>query len=429
LIKISIVIPCYNSQCFLADCLDSLLKQTLKEFEIICVDDGSTDDTFEILTAYAQKDARITVLKQHNQYAGIARNHGMSHAKGKYLLFLDSDDFFEPMMLEKMYLKAEEHLADICITSGGKYDLRTRLVSHEYETRYDRLPRNLPFSRIDAQKDIFSLGYGAPWNKLFKRNFIRKNGLEFQGIRSSNDIFFVQSAMAIAERITVVDGWFFNYRVGSKTSLVETIEQSPLCFYESYVALKTFLLERSIYNELRLAFKKAALGSGLYALRMAKTNASWLKIALFLKHTYLPELELLEVKDMIPYSHKEELAVILDQNEQVLSFYEPVLRKSEIRNFELDDQLCLQSSSKNVKVSVVVEPAISTSRLRECLISLQNQTLKDFEVICMTDFQQDELESIIEKDERFYSYLLREKRLQPLTMKLFKLQKENIFYF
>ena len=105
----------YNAREHVRECLDSLTNQTLKEIEIICVNDGSTDDTQSILEEYAKKDERIVILNQGNLYAGVARNNGMNHASGEYLIFLDADDFFKPEMLEKMYNKAVSHKADICI--------------------------------------------------------------------------------------------------------------------------------------------------------------------------------------------------------------------------------------------------------------------------------------------------------------------------
>ena len=92
-IKVSVIIPVYNTENYLRECLDSVLAQTLREIEVICVDDGSTDNSLNILKEYQNKDTRIVVLTQENRSAGAARNYGLSIAKGKYLSFLDSDDF------------------------------------------------------------------------------------------------------------------------------------------------------------------------------------------------------------------------------------------------------------------------------------------------------------------------------------------------
>ena len=112
MVKVSVIIPVYNVEPYLKQCMDSVVGQTLKDIEIICVDDGSTDGSLDILKEYATEDSRIQIIEQKNAGAGAARNNGMRHATGKYLSFLDSDDFFEPRMLEKAYDLAEKDQAD-----------------------------------------------------------------------------------------------------------------------------------------------------------------------------------------------------------------------------------------------------------------------------------------------------------------------------
>jgi len=107
-IKVSIIIPVYNAEKYIREDLDSLLGQSLREIEVICVDDGSKDSSLKILEDYQRKDDRIKILKQENKGAGAARNEGMKEAKGDYLIFLDADDFFEKDMLEKSVGKMEE---------------------------------------------------------------------------------------------------------------------------------------------------------------------------------------------------------------------------------------------------------------------------------------------------------------------------------
>ena len=115
MVKVSVIIPVYNVEPYLKQCMDSVVGQTLKDIEIICVDDGSTDGSLDILREYAAEDNRIQIIEQKNAGAGAARNNGMRHATGKYLSFLDSDDFFEPRMLEKAYDLAEKDQADLSL--------------------------------------------------------------------------------------------------------------------------------------------------------------------------------------------------------------------------------------------------------------------------------------------------------------------------
>ena len=118
---VSVIIPAWNASSYLRQCLDSVTSQTLTDIEIICVDDGSTDDTSDILCEYAEKDTRISVIRQENRGAGAARNNALKYAKGKYLSFLDADDFFEPEMLEKSYAAAEKNQADIVVFGCDYY--------------------------------------------------------------------------------------------------------------------------------------------------------------------------------------------------------------------------------------------------------------------------------------------------------------------
>ena len=124
--KVSVILPVYNVSDYLRQCMDSIVGQTLKDIEIICVDDGSTDDSLAILKEYEAKDQRVKVIQQANAGAGAARNKGLEIATGEYLSFLDSDDFFEPDMLEKAWSKAHETRAQVVVfRSDGHFTRRS----------------------------------------------------------------------------------------------------------------------------------------------------------------------------------------------------------------------------------------------------------------------------------------------------------------
>lgn len=113
MIDVSIVLTVYNAESYIEGCLDMITGQTLRDIQIICVDDGSTDNSSQIIEQYAQKDDRIVLIREKNAGAGPARNRGMQEATGKYILFLDCDDFYEPEMVEKAFRRAEEEQAEI----------------------------------------------------------------------------------------------------------------------------------------------------------------------------------------------------------------------------------------------------------------------------------------------------------------------------
>ncbi|MCL1989899.1 MAG: glycosyltransferase [Defluviitaleaceae bacterium] len=405
-IKVSVIIPCYQSARFLHECLDSLLNQTLKEIEIICIDDGSTDHTVEILASYVKKDMRFKYITQNNQYAGVARNKGMEIARGKYLSFLDSDDFFEPTMLEEMYNQCEKDVADFCVTGGATYDMSTNEVTYKYKVRHEKLPEKVPFSYEDISNEIFSASFIAPWSKLYKKSFIDEHQLHYQALERSNDYFFTQSAMVLAQRITVVDRCLFTYRIGTSTSLVETMDQNPLCFYEANKALYELINERGIYEEVKQSFKRSALSGAHHALSMLKTKEAWLKVALFIKTTYLPEFNLNER----PYEYTnltanlDLLKLLMSSTPEQLKAYQPVLRKDELATIEAKPEFKFELSRKSKKVSIII-PVYNGSRyVAGCLRSVLNQSLKEIEVICVddgsTDHTLDILKKIANEDER-----------------------------
>ena len=121
-IKVSVIIPVYNSEQYLIKCLETIINQTLKDIEIICVDDGSTDSSLQILQDFSNIDNRIKIIKQQHEGTGVARNKGLSVTKGKYLSFLDSDDFFELNILEDLYNCAEKNNTDSVVCKSKIFD-------------------------------------------------------------------------------------------------------------------------------------------------------------------------------------------------------------------------------------------------------------------------------------------------------------------
>ncbi len=268
-IKVSVIFPVYNVENYLRQCLNSVVNQTLKEIEIICVDDGSTDASAEILDEYAAKDSRITVLRQKNGGAGAARNNGLRIAKGKYLSFLDSDDFFELNMLEEAYNCAEKYSADLVIFKSNQYfEDSDSYKNTEWVVRYAELPPYQPFNRRSITSNIFKACVGWAWDKLFSREFVLKNNLLFQEQRTSNDMLFVFSAIAIAEKIAYVDKSeiLAHQRRDSTDSLSKTKEKSWDCFYKALIALRDRLKQDGIFQEVERDYINYALHFALWNL-------------------------------------------------------------------------------------------------------------------------------------------------------------------
>ena len=259
-VKVSVILPVYNVSEYLRQCMDSIVGQTLKDIEIICVDDGSTDDSLEILKEYEAKDKRVKVIEQKNAGAGAARNNGLAIATGEYLSFLDSDDFFEPDMLEKAYEKGKSSNAQVVVFRSDQYreDLN-EFVQVKWTLREKQIPPYRPMNCRSFTGNIFKVFVGWAWDKLFERKFVEENHLKFQQIRTSNDMLFVFSALAFAQRMEIVDLVLAHQRRNNPNSLSNTREKSWDCFHTALNALKDALTAHGNFWEFEQDYINYAL--------------------------------------------------------------------------------------------------------------------------------------------------------------------------
>lgn len=277
MIDVSVVIPVYNIEKYLKETLESVIKQTKSDIEIICVDDGSTDSSKDILYEYAQKDSRIKIFEQENSGAGVARNIGFKQASGKYVAFLDSDDIYELDMLEKMYDKAEKHHLDVVVCRSDKFtDCMDNAVSNNGCIKKYLLPAQEVFSSFDIKKNFFMVFIWWPWDKLFRKKHIEQLALEFQGLRTTNDLFFVASAVVAADRIACIDEVLAHHRVGNKHTLSVTREKSWDCFKIALDALKEFLIYKELYPRFKRDFINYCLHFSLWHLETLKGKSFFL---------------------------------------------------------------------------------------------------------------------------------------------------------
>lgn len=308
--KISVVIPVYNVEDYLSQCLDSVINQTLQDIEIICVDDGSTDDSYGILQEYAQKDKRIIILQQNNAGAGVARNTGIKIARGEYLSILDSDDFFDVDMLEKAYLQCKRDNADICVFRSDRYDTETgKYEAIPWTIKRCYLPVGLPFGAGDIYPYIFQIFNGWAWDKVYRREFIENTELQFQGLRTTNDAFFVFMANIQADTITIVDEILVHHRVNTKTSLTVTRENSWDCCWQAIRAIQKELWNRHQYNLVERSFINWALHFLLWNVHTLRGEPR-AKLVQNMKKTYFSKLQLEKYPAEYFYSRSEYLEYV-----------------------------------------------------------------------------------------------------------------------
>ena len=253
--KISVIIPVYNVEKYLRECLDTVVNQTVRDIEIICVNDGSTDSSLSILNEYAEKDQRFRVLSQKNQGAGAARNAGLEVAKGDYLAVLDSDDKYDLSMLQKLLDLARENDLDIAICRSQSLNNKTGKI---FQTPWTLHKEMLPGKKVFNYKDLslfnfrFSLGWS--WDKLFRRDFVERNRLRFQTLKSQNDALFVFVALALADKIAVLDEILVTHREKTGTQVSELRDRNPSCFIQAIRGIKQALEERKRFSEVEQGF-------------------------------------------------------------------------------------------------------------------------------------------------------------------------------
>lgn len=222
-IAVSVIVPVYNAEKYLVKCLDSVVNQTLKNVEIILVDDGSTDSSSEICKSYADKDERIIYFKKENEGLAAARQDGMERSSGEYIGFVDSDDWLELNMYERMYSVAKEENADV-VFCNAFLDENEKDKIHLEPGVYDRdriekeiLPRSLAGL---TPKGTNSVIRWCNWLRLYKRSLIEENGLSFgRGFRRSQDLQLTfETALYAQKYVSLNDEYLYHNRTQNNAS-------------------------------------------------------------------------------------------------------------------------------------------------------------------------------------------------------------------
>lgn len=263
--KVSIVVPMYGVEPFLNKCVDSLLAQSLHDIEIILVDDGSPDRCGEIAEEYAIKDNRVKVIHQKNSGLGPARNTGMAAATGEYIGFVDSDDWANNCMFERLYNAAKKNNADIAV--GGHCDWREGKVIRSKRhplagktvmdrSEIDEIRRNLYGRSIDDKvTEAFPM---SVWIAVYRKTLIDNNQLKFKNI-ISEDVIFNISAYKFANKITFTGDTDYCYRNENQTSIMRSFSEEKLKKYEDYLKMLGNIAEEENNPECLMRVKRAAI--------------------------------------------------------------------------------------------------------------------------------------------------------------------------
>lgn len=250
MLKISVIIPVYNCEKYLKQCLDSILSQTFDSYEVICMDDSSNDGSSQILREYKKKYNNLRVyFNKSKMGAAISRNHGLKIANGEYVIFLDSDDFFSNNLLENTYREIKTKNADMLLFNCAKVNEQNQILEIFNCVNTDYSVYNSVFKFIDVMQNIPLCKFlTAPWNRMLRRDFLIKNKIYFQNLTSSNDAYFSDMTILLAEKIFVLNNEvpFVYYRTGTSTQI--SANRDAVNFYLSIVKDKEELCSRKLWE-------------------------------------------------------------------------------------------------------------------------------------------------------------------------------------
>lgn len=259
--KISVIIPVYNVEKYLKECLDTILNQTFSDFEVICVNDGSTDNSLIILEEYAKNDKRFKIISQENQGQGVAKNKGIDLAKGDYILFVDPDDWIELNTFEIMYKKFLETDVDVI-----QFDYNLHYETGKYcDTKAYKKKLKRYFNYSIKNGDIYNWNYISKKqlhnmslyasDKAYKMDFIKQNNIKFAPNKNGEDHIFSFEANLLANEILYLNKSFYHYRKRNG-SAVNKVSDENFCVFENIKLIKSFLITNNFYEEYSNSFNE-----------------------------------------------------------------------------------------------------------------------------------------------------------------------------
>lgn len=257
MVKVSIIMPTYNVEKYFRQCIESVINQTLTDIEIIPVDDGSPDNCGAIMDEYAGKDSRIKPIHQKNGGYGKAVNAGIEVATGEYIGIVETDDYIEPDMYEKLYIQAKKFNADVCKSSFYRYnsfaDKEIQNLKWQDEIQnIEEYPNDRSFT-ISEYPRLFMF-HASIWSNIYNTDFLRKNNIKINGTRSASyqDFPFMAEVMCKANRIAVVHDYLYHWRVEpSQNSSTNQNGKRLLIMPDQCEEVKKIVKEQNLYDVLK----------------------------------------------------------------------------------------------------------------------------------------------------------------------------------
>lgn len=250
--KLSIIVPVYNVEKYLPKCLESLIKQTLKDIEIICVNDGSTDNSLAILKEFASKDSRIRIIDNQHQGVAKTRNTGIEQSTGEYIGFVDSDDYIDIDFFEKLYNSATKSNSDIAIASILKHKNFFNIYNAKYTKEETAITIQDKIKLCEDKKHFFFYA----WNKIYHSGFIKENNIKFSEGQIYEDVMFAIKALYYSNKIISVYGTKYHYieHENSLTKYKDKTGEKEHDLIKAYSELQEFCNSKNIEIPERLNY-------------------------------------------------------------------------------------------------------------------------------------------------------------------------------
>jgi glycosyltransferase EpsH len=363
---VSVIIPIYNGEAYMSECLDSVTGQSYQNLEIICIDDGSTDKTSLILSAFASKEERMIVISQPNSGAGVSRNVGIDHANGEYIAFIDADDFFENNAIEATIKRAGETGCDI-LCFGYNYYHESEDIKREMKNQFKASNmRGVPeetFTYRDAEKTVFQIAGTFACTKLWRTSFVRSRELRFSDIRIGEDLVFSYIAMIDDARIAILNEPLYNYRkFHSGNSFFSRKKFNNEDASYLYI-FKNELERRGVFNRLEETYIKRIVQEVYVAFDSLDDVNEYIKYAAYYREKGFPALGIT----------KEKVDAYCDKRYIVL--YEGIMSGSATPPFPISKDLrtLIRVDELEEKVRLLRG---KTKKLRERVAKLQDENTK-----------------------------------------------------
>lgn len=255
---ISVIVPVYNAEPFLEDALDSLINQSLDNFEVICVNDGSKDNSLEILNEYAKCDSRFKIINKENGGCGSARNRALDESVGDYVYFFDPDDYILPNTFEELYNNAVNNDSDLVIFKIARFRDRDEIDYSKPGFNFEKIFKNKDFNNFtfnykQIKKHVLNSSF-APWTKLYKKEFLDSyDDFRFDiGLAFDDTPFHVKSVLR-AKRISHVPDFFYHYRFNPNS--VNNTSSNGIDIFKICDLIEKFLKDEGCYCEFIEEFK------------------------------------------------------------------------------------------------------------------------------------------------------------------------------